>query len=245
MSLNGYAWVEGNVVNDTVGELGFHNRYSYVGGDPVNRVDPTGLCEWPTNWLNPVDARCRFLADGLANRFGFPVENIIHLPYHELELLTALGSTADVSAYLGDRFRDAAIIPKLFIQDPLLTLQALNIFLCGGDNVALAGVMTLPQDPRLAALLVAGTLLAIAAVLAIDTALNPCPPCPEPNPKCHVDRVPPGHTHPPCPGDHWNEIYVNQNPITCQCFETRQVYLTPVNCLSQGALPPNPPCSTY
>jgi len=36
-----------NVVIDAVGELGFHNRYSYTGGNPVNRVDRNGMC-----WTN-------------------------------------------------------------------------------------------------------------------------------------------------------------------------------------------------
>jgi len=47
MSLNGYSWVEGNTPNDAVGEPGFHNRYSYAGGNPVNRVDRNGMC-----WTN-------------------------------------------------------------------------------------------------------------------------------------------------------------------------------------------------
>jgi len=33
----------GNIVKDAVGELIFHNRYSYTGGNPVNRVDRNGL----------------------------------------------------------------------------------------------------------------------------------------------------------------------------------------------------------
>jgi hypothetical protein len=37
----------GNAVIDAVGELIFHNRYSYVDNNPVNRTDPSGLC-----WLN-------------------------------------------------------------------------------------------------------------------------------------------------------------------------------------------------
>jgi RHS repeat-associated protein len=39
MSLNGYSWVEGNVPNDAVGELIFHNRYSYANANPVNLTD--------------------------------------------------------------------------------------------------------------------------------------------------------------------------------------------------------------
>lgn len=44
MSLNGYSWVEGNVPNGAVGELIFHNRYSYANNNPVNLTDPSGLC---------------------------------------------------------------------------------------------------------------------------------------------------------------------------------------------------------
>jgi RHS repeat-associated protein len=52
MSLNGYPWVEGNVVNDAVGELEFHNRYSYVNGNPVNFVDPSGMIASSSQALN-------------------------------------------------------------------------------------------------------------------------------------------------------------------------------------------------
>lgn len=48
MSLNGYGYVEGNPINDAVGELlAVMNGYNYVGGNPVNRVDPSGMC-----WVN-------------------------------------------------------------------------------------------------------------------------------------------------------------------------------------------------
>ncbi len=70
MSLNGYLWVEGNVPNDAVGELGCVNNdryskakaikwaavdslelingYSYANGKPINRVDPSGMFSIPS-----------------------------------------------------------------------------------------------------------------------------------------------------------------------------------------------------
>lgn len=51
MSLNGYLYVEGNTINDAVGELIFHNRYSYANSNPVNIVDPSGMIgERPEAW---------------------------------------------------------------------------------------------------------------------------------------------------------------------------------------------------
>ncbi len=48
MSLNRCSWVEGNVPNDAVGELmSLINGYNYVGGNPVNRRDHSGMC-----WVN-------------------------------------------------------------------------------------------------------------------------------------------------------------------------------------------------
>ena len=50
MSLNRYAYVQGNVVNGAVGELGWHNPYAYANGDPVNLVDPSGMiATFPNN----------------------------------------------------------------------------------------------------------------------------------------------------------------------------------------------------
>lgn len=72
-----------------------------------------------------------------------------------------------------------------------------------------------------------------------------CPPCPRPNPACVVNRVPPGHPHPPCAGDHYHAILVEQRKSDCKCFEKRQSYLTTANCLPQGGIPPNPPCDTW
>ncbi|MBL8120527.1 MAG: RHS repeat-associated core domain-containing protein [Anaerolineae bacterium] len=43
-TFNRYSYVQGNPINDAVGELmGFHNRYSYANGNPVNVIDPSGL----------------------------------------------------------------------------------------------------------------------------------------------------------------------------------------------------------
>jgi hypothetical protein len=33
---------------DPIGLAGGVNRYAYVGSDPVNRIDPSGLCDGPT-----------------------------------------------------------------------------------------------------------------------------------------------------------------------------------------------------
>lgn len=43
LSLNRYAYVNGNTVNDAVGELMSINRYAYANGNPVNIVDPSGM----------------------------------------------------------------------------------------------------------------------------------------------------------------------------------------------------------
>jgi hypothetical protein len=76
MSLNGYAWVEGNA---------------------VNRTDPSGSCPENPGPLDVFGWRCRFLAEGLAARTGSPVENFMWMDYGQLELLTGLGTLVDAS----------------------------------------------------------------------------------------------------------------------------------------------------
>jgi RHS repeat-associated protein len=46
------------------------NRYGYVGGNPINRVDPNGFCGNPINWSDPKDANCYYSALGLADRLS-------------------------------------------------------------------------------------------------------------------------------------------------------------------------------
>jgi hypothetical protein len=94
--------------------------------------------------------RCRFLAEGLANRFNIPLENLIQLPYHELEAITALGTAADVTGSTRQFLDDAAIIPRLFRENPLAALQALQEFGCQNSDTmlgqtALALSRTYPQ----------------------------------------------------------------------------------------------------
>jgi hypothetical protein len=81
--------------------------------------------------------RCRFLAEGLANRFNIPLENLIHLPYHELEAITALGTAADVTSGARQFLDNAAIIPRLFRENPLAALQALQEFGCRNNDTVL------------------------------------------------------------------------------------------------------------
>jgi hypothetical protein len=54
-----------------------------------------------------------------------------------------------------------------------------------------------------------------------------CPPPPPPPPP-RVDRVPPSAPHFPCPGDHLHTMWyeVNQDPITCQCFNNFKEYVS-------------------
>ena len=119
-------YVEGDPVNGAVGELIFHNRYSYANNNPVNLTDPSGMCAQPTEWWNPVDANCYYSAVGLAQRFsqGNPqVYNewfnvLIQRPWHELKVIEAAGTVSD-----------ATILPSLALrEDPGLVLEALKQF---------------------------------------------------------------------------------------------------------------------
>jgi hypothetical protein len=81
--------------------------------------------------------RCRFLAEGLAERFNIPLDNLIHLPYHELEYITFAGTFADVTGGARQFLDNAAIIPRLFRENPLAALQALQEFGCRNSDTVL------------------------------------------------------------------------------------------------------------
>ena len=79
---------------------------------------------------------------------------------------------------------------------------------------------------------VAGVVILVVAVTVECSRPRPrtreCPPCPAP-PSIppdfpRIDRVPPSSEHFPCPGDHLHVYWweVNQNPITCQCFNKKK-----------------------
>jgi len=126
------------LINGAVGELGWHNPYAYANGNPTNLVDPGGLCAQPTQWWNPADANCYYSAVGLAQRFsqGNPqaynawFDVLIKKDWAELKAIEAVGSFADVTGASRKFLDDAAIIPRLFRENPLAALQALQQYSC-------------------------------------------------------------------------------------------------------------------
>jgi len=259
-------------MNDAVGEPGFHNRYSYTGGNPVNRVDRNGMC-WMNASASPDQQNQCFdawsgYADVVTDTYtqNWP-RDVQILMTQEAQYWTGLSYTEFVSQWNSSRSPSQ--------MGPGTSLQAT------GGAMVLQGVAASQIEPvvpgpgdavgipwALIGVCVAGIGAIANATGTITLPMRQpyyftqsnddtesqdreipkisCPPCPRPNPKCHVDRVPPARSHPPCSGDHYHEIIVNQDPLTCQCFETRQSYLTPANCISpQGAAPPNPPCDTW
>jgi hypothetical protein len=123
------------------------NGYSYVEGNPVNRRDPSGECPQNPHPFDVFGWRCRFLAEGLAARIGVPAENYMWMDYGQLESLTALGSLANVSAAANQTLDNASIIPMLFLQNPQLTLKALELFGCQnqGTPLGFASMLYLPR----------------------------------------------------------------------------------------------------
>jgi hypothetical protein len=117
MSLNGYAWVEGNA---------------------VNRTDPSGSCPENPGPLDVFGWRCRFLAEGLAARTGSPVENFMWMDYGQLELLTGLGTLVDVSSGPSQFMRNSAIIQDLFRENSQVALLAIQEWGCQNSPVLAA-----------------------------------------------------------------------------------------------------------
>lgn len=74
--------------------------------------------------------RCRYLAEGLAARTAQPVENFMWMDYGQLEALTALGTAAGITGGARQFIDNAAIIPRLFRENPVAALQALEQFGC-------------------------------------------------------------------------------------------------------------------
>ncbi len=120
------------------------------------------MCEQPTQWWNPVDANCYYSAVGLAQRFSqgdsqaytawFDV--LIKKDWGELKVIEAWGSAAGVTGASRKLLDDAAIIPRLFREDPRAALLALDRYACQNQGtflgyaslaiVATAQSLTLP-----------------------------------------------------------------------------------------------------
>lgn len=142
------------------------NGYSYVEGNPVNRRDPSGECPQNPHPFDVFGWRCRFLAEGLAARIGVPAENYMWMDYGQLESLTALGSLANVSAAANQTLDNASIIPMLFLQNPQLTLKALELFGCQNQGTPLGfASMLITQGSRRYWPILAGTSLAVAGLI--------------------------------------------------------------------------------
>jgi len=175
-------------LNDAVGEPGGLNRYSYVNGNPVNLVDPSGMCAQPTQWWNPIDANCFYSADGLARRFSnddpsayqawFDV--LIQKSWGELKVLEGLDSwtdfgNTDIAGFVRYVAERASIIPRLFIENPRAALEVLNRIFCGQGTsqlalgaVAAPGTSGIPSVPPviiiggLVFITIAGTLVLLS-----------------------------------------------------------------------------------
>jgi RHS repeat-associated protein len=118
------------------------NGYSYVHGNPVNFVDPSGACGQPTNWGDLIDANCYYSAEGLARRFSGGDPNLyqtyfnilIQKSWEELKIIEATGSFADITGGARQFLDNAAIIPRLFRQNPQVALQALQLYGCSNQG---------------------------------------------------------------------------------------------------------------
>ncbi len=124
------------------------NGFGYVSGNPVNLVDYNGMCAQPTQWWNPIDVNCYYSAVGLAQRFSqdnpqtydqwFDV--LIKQNWEYLKALEVTGSAADVTGSSRQFLNNAAIIPRLFRENPQAALAALQQFGCQNQGTILDAI---------------------------------------------------------------------------------------------------------
>lgn len=139
-----------------------HRHDTYVQGNPINSVDPSGQCPENPAWYDAFGWRCRFLAEGLAQRFSGGdqaaynswIGVLMQKSYGELELLTAGGSLVNVSSGAGQVLDNASILPGIFAENPGAALMALQQYTCQNQGslggllgTLLLGTIRIPKVP--------------------------------------------------------------------------------------------------
>jgi hypothetical protein len=89
------------------------------------------------------------------------------MDYGQLELLTALGTGADVGGELRQGLDNATMVTQLFLQNPSVTLQALNQALggCAGAGVTLGSIIHRGESNLQIGLLLVGAALVAGTFL--------------------------------------------------------------------------------
>ena len=159
----GYDLAQRNRPNDAVGELIFHNRYSYANGNPVNFVDPSGMC-WENSSTSPgqqaqcYDAWVEYL-DKIEEQYPthWPLD-VVDLVYREGTYWKGLTYSDFVSQWNSNR-SPASMTPN----------YAGDI---AGGGISLAGTVSIanpflgPEDAAAGVILVGGLCLAGIALVA-------------------------------------------------------------------------------